>query len=429
MHREKWKQLIGILLAFAFILLNYSPQVQNFSKIPVVLKIAEGQSHTLDFQFPLNVQVRGNNIDVLKLNGNSLKDHAIYNLREPIQIEPVTRGKVKLYFTWLGIIPIKSMEVMVFPRQTLTPGGHSIGVTLYTKGALVVGTSEVTDVNGQSSFPADDAGIIPGDVIVGINGRQIQDAEHLSEMVNEYTNTPLDIELMRKGQKMHVTIEPVKDFQDKKYRLGMWVRDSTAGVGTMTFYNPKNKAFGALGHAITDLDTGALLDVKNGEIMKSEIIDIKLGQKGDPGELKGIFLENQKVLGNIVRNTDFGIYGKCYKPIVNPLYQKPIPVGFQSMVHEGKASILTTLDEGEIREYDIEIIRVNRQNIASQKSLIVKVTDPELLRKTGGIVQGMSGSPILQNGRIVGAITHVFVNDPTKGFGIFIEWMLQQTDF
>jgi stage IV sporulation protein B len=213
---------------------------------------------------------------------------------------------------------------------------------------------------------------------------------------------------------------------DLKYRLGIWVRDSTAGVGTLTFYDPESRCFGALGHAITDVDTGVLLSVKNGEIMQSTIIDVKQGRRGEPGELKGVFSGRQRVIGNILRNTQYGIYGKMYRSLPKFYFDQPLPVCSQYDVQVGKASILTTVDEEGIKEFEIQIIKVNIQQHPSSKGMVIEITDPELLERTGGIVQGMSGSPIIQNGRIVGAITHVFVNDPKKGYGIFIEWMLEE---
>jgi len=208
--------------------------------------------------------------------------------------------------------------------------------------------------------------------------------------------------------------------------LGLWVRDITAGVGTLTFYDAKNGRFGALGHAITDVDTGMLLSVKNGEIVQSDVIDVRQGRRGEPGELRGGFSERDRVIGDIVKNTRYGIYGKVRRPVPNLLYKKPLPVGCQFTVNVGSATLLTTINGNGVEEFDMEIIGINRQNYPNPKGMIVQITDPDLLSRTGGIVQGMSGSPIIQNGRLVGAITHVFVNDPTKGYAIFIEWMLKE---
>ncbi|MEI6100486.1 MAG: SpoIVB peptidase, partial [Eubacteriales bacterium] len=209
------------------------------------------------------------------------------------------------------------------------------------------------------------------------------------------------------------------------YRLGVWVRDSTAGVGTLTFYDQETGGYGGLGHAITDLDTGEELSVREGEIISSNIIDVVRGQAGMPGELKGYFNANNGI-GSILKNSEFGIYGLCYNKITNPLYPDGIYVAKQSEVHEGPAKLLSTVDDKGVKAYDCTISNVVLQNEPTQKSFLITITDPELLKKTGGIVQGMSGSPVIQDGKLIGAVTHVFVNDPTKGYGIYIEWMLDE---
>jgi stage IV sporulation protein B len=357
-----------------------------------------------------------------------LKDQEIYNMKDPLSIEPQSQGNISLNLKLLGIIPIKQINVSVTSQKSLIPGGNSIGVSLYTKGALVVGTSEVVDRLGIAHYPAMEAGLLPGDVIESVNGITVNDANHLSQLINKAKGKGVDLECRRGNHLFITSIEPVKDANDDKYRLGLWVRDSTAGVGTLTFYDPQTRYFGALGHAITDVDTGALLMVKGGEIMQSQIMDIKIGKKGLPGELVGNFTGNRKVLGSIIKNTTFGIYGKMSRNLPDFYYDKAMPIANRHNVKPGKASILTTIDDRGIQEYDIEIVKVNQQTVPSAKGLVIKITDPVLLEKTGGIVQGMSGSPILQNGRIVGAVTHVFVNDPQKGYGIFIEWMLAEAN-
>ena len=206
------------------------------------------------------------------------------------------------------------------------------------------------------------------------------------------------------------------------------MRDSTAGVGTLSFYDPQTKSYGALGHAITDLDTDIILPIRDGIILRSTVVGIRKGERGAPGELQGTFLRDRAELGDIRSNTEFGIFGKAAEPIVNPLYPDGLPIASRANVHTGPATILTTLDDSGIQEFDVEITRVSQQDTAAQKSMTLRVTDPVLLEKTGGIVQGMSGSPILQDGRIVGAVTHVFVNNPTQGYGVFIDWMLEQAD-
>jgi stage IV sporulation protein B len=265
-------------------------------------------------------------------------------------------------------------------------------------------------------------------VILKVNDVEIESSNQLADLIAQYGQTVLKLSVLRDDQPLTIFIRPVADREDGKLRLGIWVRDSTAGVGTLTFYDPVSGCFGALGHPITDADTGTLLSVKDGEIVRSRIIDVKQGEKGTPGELKGVFPNDSVPIGKIESNTRFGIYGKSYGAPNNPLYPAAIPVAPQSAVHTGPASILTTVDDTGVREFSCNIIRITRQSEPAAKGMVIEITDPDLLARTGGIVQGMSGSPILQDGCIVGAVTHVFISDPTKGHGIFIDWMLVTGD-
>lgn len=428
MKRTIRKKIIGWVLAAAIIALNYSSYVQSFSRFPSEIQIFEGDTQILNFRLPLSVTIQSDNVNVLKFNGNSLQDQPQFNMGSPLAIETVELGDVSLYFKLLGIIPIKQMRIRVTPQKSLIPGGHSIGVSLHTRGALIVGISEVAGPDGRLSYPAMEAGLSPGDIIERVNGVTVKDANHLSQLINKAKGRGVDLECRRDNRFFVTHIQPAQDGSDDKYRLGLWVRDSTAGVGTLTFYDPKTRYFGALGHAITDIDTGALLTAKEGEIMQSKIIDVKAGKKGIPGELVGNFSENRKVMGSIVKNTPFGIYGRMNRSLPEFPMEDPIPIAHQYAISPGKASILTTIDDNGIQEFEIEILKVNRQAAAASKGLILEITDPKLLKRTGGIVQGMSGSPILQRGKIVGAVTHVFVNDPRKGYGIFIEWMLSEAN-
>ena len=228
----------------------------------------------------------------------------------------------------------------------------------------------------------------------------------------------------RQGEQRTALLTPHKDEATGAVRLGAWVRDSTAGVGTLSFYDPESGKYAALGHAITDGDTGAVLSVSEGQVLRAEIVAVQKGKKGAPGELKGSFLREGHAIGSIRRNSILGIYGSLAEPAVNPLYPDGLPIGLRSGVHPGPATILSTVDGKGMQEYAVEITRVNPQTAPAPKSMVIRVTDERLLNATGGIVQGMSGSPIIQDGRLIGAVTHVFVNDPTRGYGIFSENML-----
>jgi len=264
-------------------------------------------------------------------------------------------------------------------------------------------------------------------MILKINGKSIKEIEEVGKMVKEAgeKKKPLSLLVARGEDKMEVELTPVLDVKDKAYRMGLYIRDSAAGVGTLTFYDPKSKKYGALGHVISDIDTGKPIVVGDGHIVQSRVTSIEKGTNGAPGEKFAIFKDENDKLGNITKNTPFGIFGEMTKYPENNMVKEPIPIGLSEQVTEGPAQILTVVDGQKVEKYDIEIVNVIQQRFPATKGMIIKVTDPKLLEKTGGIVQGMSGSPIIQKGRLVGAVTHVFVNDPTSGYGLFIEWMLE----
>jgi stage IV sporulation protein B len=259
-----------------------------------------------------------------------------------------------------------------------------------------------------------------------VDGVALQGARHLTQLLSSGREAQLSV--TRGGRPMTLRIRPVADERDGVYRVGAWVRDSTAGVGTLSFYDMETGGFGALGHAIADVDTGSVLTVGDGGLFESEIVGITKGERGVPGELIGEFAQGAHRIGDIRSNGDFGIYGEMYSPVYNALYPGGLPVATRNEVRLGAAGIVSTLDGGGAKEYECEIEKLYDQGAPKQRGLVVRITDEALLRATGGIVQGMSGSPIIQDGRIIGAVTHVFVNDPTRGYGIYIDWMLRQAE-
>lgn len=327
----------------------------------------------------------------------------------------------------LGVVPVKSVNVKSIPEISLYPGGISVGVKLNTKGVLVVALSDIETENGKATSPAAQSGIIVGDSILKVNGTEIVNSESLVSEINKYEGKEVEILIERKGQELVRKIKPV-NASGGNYKIGLWVRDSTAGVGTLTFYDEKTKKFAALGHPVTDVDTGTVLSINKGEIVSSSIVSIRKGIKGNPGELKGIFVNEDVSLGEVHKNTDCGIFGTADKNFVNKKFRKPMKIALRGEIKEGKAQILTTIDDNGPKLYDIEIEKLLTQEEPGPKSMVIKVTDPVLLEKTGGIVQGMSGSPIIQNNKIVGAVTHVLINKPDTGYGIYIEWMLKDSD-
>ncbi len=420
--QSRARHIIGILLSLFLVIGYFSPQAQALKNLPDRLSVTAGQRQFLFLGLPFSVRVEKGDVSVLSSTDETLGGRAASN----IQVAGNQTGSAVLSLDLLGILPLKKVEVSIEPEHILIPGGEAVGVALQTKGVLVVGTSDLGGDAGAS--PARLAGIRPGDVLLQLEGQQIESTTHLSQLVANGNGKSIMLQVLRDNLPMQVSVTPKRDQTSGGYRLGIWVRDSTAGVGTLSFYDPATGAYGALGHAITDADTGQPLSVRQGQVMHADIVDVQKGKKGTPGELKGSFLRENNIMGDIVKNTNFGIYGKMNNTPKNTLYPNGVPIGLMGSVRVGPATILSSVDGGGMKEYQVEIVQANRQSSPSPKSMVIKVTDPELLEKTGGIVQGMSGSPILQNGHLIGAVTHVYVNDPTQGYGLYIEWMLKQAE-
>ncbi|MBS4536219.1 SpoIVB peptidase [Clostridium sp. D2Q-14] len=412
---------ILILIVFVFIV-----QISNVFNLPSNINLYKGDKKNIDILFPFTLNILEPKDKVVQLNNSKNKLNLLS--RNSYELNTKKEGKVNLNIKLLGLLPVKTMEVNVVDTVKLYPGGQSIGVKLNTDGVLIVAISEIKSKNGKTYVPSKEAGIKIGDSILEINNTKIKDSYHVMDMLNNVGEKEVKLKIRRDGKIFTTHITPVQCKEDDSYKIGLWVRDKTAGIGTLTFYHPSTKKFAALGHGISDIDTGKLMTIKDGEILEASISSIEQGEKGHPGELKGMFFESQNKLGKIQQNTDLGIYGKMTEDFNNPYFDKPIPIALQHEIKEGKAYILSTIDGNEMKKFEVEIVKLESQLKVSSKSMVVKVTDKELLAKTGGIVQGMSGSPIVQNGKIIGAITHVFVNDPTKGYGIYIEWMLEEAE-
>ena len=317
-------------------------------------------------------------------------------------------------------IPIKTVHVDVTEPLMLVPCGTPFGIKMFTNGVVVVGMSDIDSESGKTN-PATEAGLKIGDIITNVNGETVNENEEVSKAIQDCNGEPLVLTVKRDTETLEISLNPVKSSQDGSYKGGLWVRDSTAGIGTVTFYNPENGLFGGLGHGICDVDTNSLMPMKNGDIVPVTISGVTKGQKGAAGELRGYFSSNQAI-GNLFINSDEGVYGQLD---ASPVEQQALPVAMKQEVKEGPAQILTTVADGEPQYYNVTIESIEYKNSSRVKNLVVLVTDEVLLEKTGGIVQGMSGSPIIQNGKIVGAVTHVFLNDPTRGYGIFAENMVE----
>lgn len=329
-------------------------------------------------------------------------------------------GKLDLSLNLFDLFSVKDVTVNVIPNTTVIPIGKAIGMKMYTEGVLVVGMSEI-----EGKKPYEKTGIEAGDTIVEINNIKINSTDDLIECVNSSKGQEIEIKYINDNEEKVASMEPVKT-SDNEYKLGLWVRDAAAGVGTLTFFEPSTNNFASLGHGINDVDTYELINIAKGELVTTNIVDIVKGQDGTPGEIRGS-IENGTTLGNISKNTSFGVYGKVSNiSKLNLNQSREMEVANRSEIKTGKAEIMCELENGKIGTYEIEIQKLYTENNENNKSMLIKVTDEELIEKTGGIIQGMSGAPIIQNGKFIGAITHVLVNDSKTGYAVFADLMIKQ---
>lgn len=322
----------------------------------------------------------------------------------------------------LGVIPFKQIKVTPEVQRSIFVSGSTVGMYMETDGVLIIDTGEILSEGGETKEPAKNI-VKPGDYIVALNDEKISRKKDLIDDLKKLEGEEVILDVVRNGKTVPVSITPAKDKQGE-YKLGIWVRDNTQGIGTLTFVD-ENGNYGALGHGISDVDTGELLEIQNGALYQAQILGIQKGAKGSPGELSGLIrYEPGKIIGSIETNSKNGIYGHFTGDRKSPISLKKMPVGYKQEVTEGKASILCCVED-EVKEYQAEITKIDMNHSDTNKSFVIRVADPKLLSVTGGIVQGMSGSPVLQNGKIIGAVTHVFVQDSTSGYGIFIENMME----
>ena len=389
---------------FILILVIIYVYVCNISMLPNDIILMQGETLRLKTIFGLNVQ-------------NEETMQASSNLNNSIVEET---GKMNLNLNLFNLFSVKNVTVNVIPKTTVIPIGKAIGMKLYTKGVLVVGMSEI---EGQK--PYENSGIETGDKIIEINDTKINTTDELIECVNNSKGKSVEIKYISNNQEEIASIEPVKT-SDNEYKLGLWVRDAAAGVGTLTFYEPSTGEFGALGHGINDVDTYDLIDIASGELVSTDIIDIVKGEDGSPGEIRGT-IDNGYTLGKIYKNTGFGIYGSINNIAkLNLFHSQELEVANRNEITTGKAEIICELENGKSQSYEIEIERIFLDNNQNNKSMLIKVTDEKNKKKTGGIIQGMSGAPIIQNGKFIGAVTHVLVNDAKTGYAVFADLMIKQ---
>lgn len=383
-----------VLIIFLSIILAY---VTNISAIPSNIILFEGER-----------------LNISTIAGISINKQSELPIVSPVSTDNVEVARTESYeVCLLNKFSIKNVEASVIPKTKVIPVGTTVGLKLHTNGVLVVGMSEVKGSDSLKAKPYEDTDIKEGDMIIEVNGVPITCTDDLVDTVNSSKGKNISIKYVRDEEVFLDDIVPVQ-ISSSEYKLGLWVRDTAAGIGTISFYEPESKSFAALGHGILDIDTEELISIANGEITTANIVSISKGEKGIPGEIRGSLI-GQSSIGMISKNTNLGIYGVLNNTgVLNVSKQEAVDIALRDEIQEGKAVVICSLENNKKEEYELEIQKIFVENNSTNKSMVVRITDERLLEKTGGIIQGMSGSPILQNGKLVGCLTHVLVSDPSK---------------
>ena len=405
------KILIYILVSLSILSLSGVWIWSIWNKVPSNIRVRAGEGQGLEFYVPATATIYKKD-EQAQVNVDLNQKLTIYG-----KAEDTYTMDVDLF----GFIPFKQSEVSVIQEKKVVPLGIPVGIYVQSDGILVVDTGEFTSNKGKKESPAKNL-LQPGDYIVTVNQKEIFSKKVLMDEIASSEGKSISLGVRREGSYLIVNLKPVRN-QEGEYKLGIWVRDNAQGIGTLTFVD-ENGCFGALGHGINDVDTTNLMEIRDGALYKADIISITKGSRGKPGELTGIIAYAKKYkMGEIFQNTKKGVYGLLEEELIVK-NQEALPIALKQEIKEGKAYILCCFEEG-IQEFEVEITAIHQENDNINRGLELKVTDDKLLETTGGIVQGMSGSPIIQDGKVIGAVTHVLVNDPTRGYGIFVENMLE----
>lgn len=403
----RMKKIISfILIPFLIVSLIYISDIENIPNSFIVFNNEE-----------LNIKT---------LFGMKIENSKIYSKSNTLQTvmknieddNSVKKIKLKLFGVTVKEISVNTME-----EPEVVVLGNVIGMKLYTKGVLVVGMSEIYGQDSVSYKPYENTGIQEGDTIIEVNNNAICSTDELINCINESKGKTIKLTYVHNEEKKEVSITPVET-DINSYKIGLWVRDTAAGVGTATFYDKTSNKIAALGHGILDADTEELIDVSTGELTTADIVSVIKGESGNAGKIQGV-IEKQTEIGKIIKNTSFGVFARTTNYSIID-YKKTMKIALRNEIKIGEATLLCSLDSNEIKEYKVQIEKIYVDNNVNNKSMLIKINDKELIDKTGGIIQGMSGSPIIQNNKLIGALTHVLVQEPTKGYAIFADLMVKQ---
>jgi len=389
-----------------------------YNSLPSVLRLKTGEIQVLDFGVPMTGEI----VAVSDSGTSNLPEEIRLDLSEKVELQMWESRDYLMDIKLFGYLPFKKMDIRVIGDMELIPAGIPVGLYVETEGLMVISVGEFEGEEGIHYSPAKYI-LKSGDYILECNGKAVTDKDTFIRDVEESAGKDIELTIQRNDTVQKVSVTPKKN-SSGEYKIGVWIRDNAQGVGTLTYVDAEGR-FGALGHGVTDVDTSMLMEVEDGTLYQTEIISIKKGKVGEPGEMTGMIVYNEdRILGDIDYNGKEGIFGNCNEEALELCCEQPLPIGLKQEIKEGPARIYCTLEE-EPKYYSVEITNVRMDHDNVNRGIELQVTDLELLEKTGGIVQGMSGSPIIQDGKIIGAVTHVLVNDPTKGYGIFIENMLE----
>lgn len=417
-----YRTVLYILLSFGIIFTLASVYYSMWCRVPSTIMVKAGVEQTLDFRVPASGEIYKDAVQASSQAKSNLDTESlVIDFRSPVTVRANQIDNYKMQVKLFGVIPLKNVDVEVIQDIRLKPAGIPIGIYVKTEGVLVVGIGEFKGEDGQTYSPAKYV-LKTGDYILEMNDEEITEKKQLIEKIRCCEGQDVIFKIRRGEEELYVMAKPQLN-ENGEYKMGIWIRDNAQGVGTMTYVDETGH-FGALGHGINDVDTSTLMSLKSGTLYHTEIIGITRGSNGSPGELTGfIEYDDNNIMGTITENTPKGIFGICSQETVESSLYDYMPIGLKQEIEKGPAKIICSIGD-EAKVYDVEITDINLQNDNINRGIVLKITDPELLSATGGIVQGMSGSPIIQNGKIIGAVTHVLVQDSTKGYGIFIENML-----
>ena len=410
--------LCAVLILACLGLMGYSYYLVD-SSIPSVIHVRAESEESLELRIP----ARGEIVNVSRQGNSNIPNGAVtIDLSRPLTLKTGNTDDLQMQVKLFGILPFKQVGIRVIEDRELIPVGVPIGIYVKTEGVLVVGTGEFASQGAGKVSPAKNI-LKSGDYVIKLNGTEVTGKDDLIMRIENCGGEEQLLTIRRDAETYDVKIKPEKD-RTGKYKIGVWVRDNAQGVGTMTYIDD-NGNFGALGHGINDVDTSTLMEMNDGTLYQTEIISIRKGAAGQPGEMTGMIVySDDRILGDIPSNSTRGIFGKCNQKALALGTEDALPIGLKQEIEKGPAQILCTVD-GTTRYYDIEITELHLDHDNVNRGIELRVTDPELLSVTGGIVQGMSGAPIIQKEKFVGAVTHVLVQDSTRGYGIFIENMLE----